>query len=93
MTDRRAFYEQRAALRARKSNRFYQQLLRRHYSFLVPRGLRVLEVGCGTGDLLAAVKPTRGLGLDFSPAMVALAHQRYPGLEFQVADAADFNIG
>ena len=91
MTDRRAFYEQRAALRVKETSRYYQRLLRRQYAFWVPPGLRVLELGCGLGDLLAAVKPARGLGVDFSPAMVALAKERHPALEFAVADAAEFS--
>jgi SAM-dependent methyltransferase len=91
MIDRRAFYERRAAFRARESGRYYQQLLRRQYAFLVPPGVRVLEVGCGVGDLLAAVKPAWGLGVDFSPAMIALARQRHPELEFQVGEAAEFS--
>jgi SAM-dependent methyltransferase len=91
MTDRRAFHEQRAAFRARETGRYYQQLLRRHYGFLVAPGLRVVEVGCGIGDLLAAIKPGRGLGVDFSPAMVELAQQRHPQLEFRVADAGEFS--
>jgi SAM-dependent methyltransferase len=89
MMDRRAFYDQRAAFRARETGRYYQQLLRKQYAVWVPPGLRVLEVGCGLGDLLAAVKPARGVGVDFSPAMIALARQRHPELEFQVADAAE----
>jgi SAM-dependent methyltransferase len=89
MIDRRAFYDQRAAFRVRETGRYYQQLLRKQYAFWVPPGLRVLEVGCGLGDLLAAVKPTRGLGVDFSPAMIALAQERHPKLEFQVADAVE----
>ena len=56
----------------------------------MPPGLRVLEVGCGLGDLLATVRPARGVGVDFSPAMIALARQRYPELEFQVADAVEY---
>jgi ubiquinone/menaquinone biosynthesis C-methylase UbiE len=88
MIDRRAFYDQRTPLRVRESRRYYQQLLRKQYAFWVPPGLRVLEVGCGLGDLLAAVKPARGVGVDFSPAMIALARQRHPELEFHVADAA-----
>ena len=90
MIDRRAFYDQRAAFRVRETGRYYQQLLRKQYAFWVPPGLRVLEVGCGLGDLLAAVKPARGVGVDFSPAMIALARQRHPELEFQVADAAEW---
>jgi len=89
MTDRSAFYDQRAAFRVRETGRYYQQLLRKQCAFWVPPGLRVLEVGCGLGDLLAAVKPARGVGMDFSPAMIALARERHPELEFQVADAAE----
>lgn len=90
MMDRRAFYDQRAALRVRETDRYYQQLLRKQYAFWVPPGLRVLEMGCGLGDLLAAVKPARGVGVDFSPAMTALARERHPELEFQVADAMEY---
>jgi SAM-dependent methyltransferase len=89
MIDRRAFYEQRAPLRPSEANRYYQRLLQRHYQFLIPRGQRVLEVGCGLGDLLTAVEPSRGVGIDFSSSMVELARKRHPNLEFRVGDAAD----
>src|SRR5213592_3276064 len=91
MIDRRGFYEQRAAFRARESDRYYQQLLRRYYAFWVPPGLRVLELGCSLGDLLAAVRPARGVGVDFSPAIIDLARQRHPDLEFVAADAHGFS--
>lgn len=91
MTDRRAFYEQRAAARLRETQRHYQTLLRRYFAHVVPPGLRVLEVGCGIGDLLAAVQPARGLGINFSPAMVQLARERHPRLEFQIAEAVEFS--
>lgn len=52
----------------------YQQLLQRRYRTLVPKGQRVLELGCGNGDLLAAVEPSLGVGVDFSPQ--ALGHAR-----------------
>ena len=91
MTDRRSFYEQRAPFRPREDRRYYHQLLHNYYAFLVPPNMRVLELGCGLGDLLAAVKPARGLGIDFSPAMLIQARQRHPELEFQVADAGGFS--
>jgi SAM-dependent methyltransferase len=91
MIDRRAFYDQRAAARPRETNRFYQRLLRQYFGFLVPPGQRVLEVGCSLGDLLASVKPARGVGVDFSPKMITLARQQHPDLEFQVADATAFS--
>jgi SAM-dependent methyltransferase len=87
MTDYRAFYESRAPARERESRRHYHRLLERHYSFLIPVGARVLEVGCGLGDLLAAMKPSRGVGVDFSPGMIARARSRHPDLEFLETDA------
>lgn len=67
----------------------YQRRLAALYRFQVPPGERVLEVGCGEGDLLAAVAPEAGIGVDFSAEMVALARARHPGLRFEVADAHD----
>jgi SAM-dependent methyltransferase len=88
---RREFFEARAPFRARELQRYYHRLLRKHFLFLVPPGKRVLELGCGLGDLLAAVKPSHGVGVDFSPAMVDLARKRHEGLSFVVADAAEFS--
>ena len=56
----------------------------RYLRFLIPEGLRVLELGCGTGHLLAALKPSFGLGVDFSEGMIAQARKAYPHLSFQV---------
>ena len=54
---------------------------------LVPSAGRVLEMGCGGGDLLASLEPQRGLGLDISEGMVELARQRHSDMEFRVEDA------
>ncbi|HWY77698.1 MAG TPA: glycosyltransferase [Verrucomicrobiae bacterium] len=92
MIDRRAFYDQRAPCRLRETNRYYQRFLRNYFAFVVPPGLRVLEVGCSVGDLLAATKPARGTGIDFSPEMIKLAKARHPDLEFHVAEALDLPV-
>src|SRR5436305_7966396 len=65
----------------------YHRRLERVYRFLVPPGARVLEIGCGAGDLLAALAPAAGVGVDLSPGMVRLAAERHPGLRFLQADA------
>ncbi len=66
---------------------YYQELLGRLLGFLVPQGLRVLEIGCGHGDLLASLNPIFGVGVDFSIKMLAIAAQRHPNLNFICADA------
>jgi SAM-dependent methyltransferase len=62
------------------------------YSLLISPGLSVIEIGCGRGDLLASVKPTHGLGVDFSPEMISQAHQRHPELTFIQADAHELQL-
>ena len=69
----------------------YYRRLAEIYRFLVPPGMRVLELGCGSGDLLAALQPSYGVGADFSPAMVARAATRHGGLDFVEADAHDLS--
>jgi ubiquinone/menaquinone biosynthesis C-methylase UbiE len=66
---------------------YYYGWLARIVGGEVPAGARVLDVGCGTGALLDAVQPAYGVGVDLSPAMVRLARERFPRLQFRVGDA------
>ncbi|HZS35962.1 MAG TPA: bifunctional class I SAM-dependent methyltransferase/glycosyltransferase family 2 protein [Polyangia bacterium] len=79
------FADERDAWRAR--NHAYYAALERLARFVVPEGQSVLEIGCGTGDLLAALKPARGVGIDLSPRLIAHAQKKHSELEFAVADA------
>lgn len=74
-------------------NRAYHQRLRERYRWLIPAGRRVLEIGCGPGDLLAAVEPAIGVGVDFSADMLAIARKRHPDLRFVQADVHDLALG
>jgi ubiquinone/menaquinone biosynthesis C-methylase UbiE len=73
------------------ANRYYHRRLRDVYAAHVPSGQRVLELGCGTGELLACVQPSLGIGIDLSPVMVAEARARHPQLSFHVGDAHDLS--
>lgn len=72
---------------------FYQKRLAEIYRFLIPPGKRVLEVGCGSGDLLAAVRPSYGVGVDLSPVMIEKAKTEYPALHFIEGDALTIDLG
>jgi trans-aconitate methyltransferase len=72
----------------------------RHGTSLVelldPRpGERILDLGCGTGHLTAAIARAGAavVGLDQSEDMLAQARAAYPGLEFVRGDARDFAFG
>ena len=51
--------------RWREFNAAYHDDDRKFMRFLIPPGKRVLELGCGRGDLLAALEPSYGVGVDF----------------------------
>lgn len=65
----------------------YRRRLQEVYRTLIPAGQRILELGSGFGDLLAAVQPAVGVGVDFSPEMVRRAAKRHPHLRFVETDA------
>jgi glycosyltransferase involved in cell wall biosynthesis/SAM-dependent methyltransferase len=68
-------------------NRGYHDYLEHALRALVPPGRSVLELGSGTGNLLKALEPGRGVGIDLSPAMVELSRQKFPQMRFEVQDA------
>jgi SAM-dependent methyltransferase len=79
----------RATDRGKGWSAYYHDRLEKIYSTLVAPGQRVLELGCGRGDLLAAVKPSHGLGIDLSGEMIARAARQHPSLTFQQGDVHD----
>lgn len=70
----------------RQKNRYYYDDQDKFFRFVIPEGHSVLELGCASGDLLAPLRPARGLGIDISPKMIEKARQNYPNLEFRVGD-------
>lgn len=65
-------------------------------------GERILDLGCGTGQLTAkiamrlrgheAIADDKIQGIDNSPAMIEKARQNYPYLQFTIADARNFDL-
>jgi 2-polyprenyl-3-methyl-5-hydroxy-6-metoxy-1,4-benzoquinol methylase len=79
--------------RWKEKSAYYYRLLAGIYRERVPEGATVLEIGCGTGTLLAALLPAHGVGIDVSPRMVEIATTKFPNLAFRVADAEKFDPG
>lgn len=89
------YFEKTASKRDKwkRRNRFYQKNIEKQFAFIIPEGSTVLELGCSTGDLLNVVKPSIGIGVDFSKTAIEIAKKKYPHLDFHVADAIDFKPG
>jgi SAM-dependent methyltransferase len=74
----------------RRRNRAYYELLESLHRFVIPSGSSILEIGSGRGDLLAALGPSRAVGVDVSSEMVELARSRHPDAEFVVTSGERF---
>ncbi|MCD4743374.1 MAG: glycosyltransferase [Desulfobacteraceae bacterium] len=69
-----------------KKNKYYYEDKEKYHRFLIPENHSILELGCGTGDLLSSLKPSYGVGVDFSSKMIDISQKRYPEIKFITGD-------
>jgi trans-aconitate methyltransferase len=57
------------------------------------QGEHILDIGCGTGYLTQQIHNAGAIvkGTDYSANMIAQAKESYPGVNFEVADAGNFD--
>ena len=77
----RAFYET-APTEPQAGARAYRALLAHYYNLLIPPDASVLEIGCGSGVLLAQIRAAKKTGVDLAPAQIAAARRRVPKGQF-----------
>ncbi|MBJ7259880.1 MAG: glycosyltransferase [Chthoniobacterales bacterium] len=78
----RAFYRNPRA--SSRGSSFYRNLLAHRYNLLLRPDDRVLEIGCGEGDLLARLRCREAVGIDLSPEQIARGQERHPSLDLRV---------
>jgi len=79
--------------RWRRRNSGYHGWITRLHQFQIPSDAKVLEIGCGSGDLLAALAPSVGVGVDISARMVDVARSRHPALRFEQVAGEQLELG
>ncbi len=66
---------------------YYWKDIANYINYFMTEEQSVLDVGCGAGDTLAQLKGSRKVGIDISPAMIKIAQNKYPDIEFLEMDA------
>lgn len=66
---------------------YYHRRLSEVFRNMILPHQRLLELGCGQGDLLSDLEPSFGVGIDFSSDMISRAKKRHPRFQFILSDA------
>jgi len=90
------YFNQLAIKRKNKTlNRYYWNEITRYIEYFTHEYDSVLEIGCGSGDLIANIKGKHKTGIDFSEEQIKWAKEKYghySNIEFLVMDANDLNL-
>jgi ubiquinone/menaquinone biosynthesis C-methylase UbiE len=77
----------------KEKNRYYYQALIRAVREVVPSGKKILDIGTGTGEILNALCPCQGSGVDLSLAMIQKAREKFPQLRFFSGSYEKLDLG
>jgi SAM-dependent methyltransferase len=75
----------------RKRHRYYWDSITQYINYYLREDDCVLEIGCGTGELLAQVIGGEKKGVDFSAEMIEKGREQFPDLDLEWMDADDLN--
>lgn len=76
----------------RKSKSYYWDSITNYINFFVHESSSVIEIGCGTGELLGKLKGKEKTGIDFSEKMIEEAKNQFPSINFICTDAENIQI-
>ena len=76
----------------KKKNWYYYQNLKKLFSEFVPQNSTVLDIGCGTGDILVSLQASKGLGIDPSQVMIQIARSKHGATNMQFEDRDIFDL-
>jgi SAM-dependent methyltransferase len=79
-------------IKQRKAKSYYWNDITKHCDYFIHEESSVLEIGCGTGELLHQLKAHKKVGIDFSEEMIAQAKLQFPALELYVMSAENIQL-
>ena len=75
-----------------KRNKYYYKDIIKYLKYNIPDNSKILEIGCGLGNVLNALNPSYGVGIDISGKMVELAKEKFPNITFYQMDAENIKL-
>ena len=79
-------------VRYREKRAYYWDSITDFCNYFINKENTILEVGCGTGELLAAVNGRSKTGIDFCEPLIEKARQMHPDIRFEVMEAENITL-
>ncbi len=76
----------------RSRRAYYWDSITNYCNYFIHPDDSVLEVGCGTGELIGKVNGKNKVGIDFCEALISQAVEAQPNVEFHVMDAENITL-
>ncbi len=76
----------------KRKNSGYHDDIKAFMRYHISRQSKVLDIGCGPGDLLAALEPSLGVGIDISEKLIEIAKKNYPQYEYLAEDIQSLSL-
>ncbi|MBR6249901.1 MAG: glycosyltransferase [Bacteroidales bacterium] len=77
----------------RRRRSYYWNSITDYVGYYIHPDNSVLEIGCGTGELIASVNGSHKVGIDFCESLIAQAREAHPdGVDFYVMDAENITL-
>lgn len=75
-----------------RKHKYYWNEIIEYCDYFSNSTLNVIEIGCGTGELISQIKGSRKVGIDFSQNMISVAQKRNPSVEYYVMEAENISL-
>lgn len=79
-------------IKYRKRKSYYWDSITDYCNFFIDGTANVLEIGCGTGELIANINGHTKTGIDFSELMIEEAKKQFPSVNFICMSAEDLSL-
>ncbi len=79
-------------IKYRKRRSYYWNSISKYCNYFIHPESKVLEIGCGSGDLLNEINAKEKTGIDFSSAMIRLAKEQFKDISFYEMPAEDITL-
>lgn len=76
----------------RKKRKYYWDSITNYVNYFIDQDCSILEVGCGSGEMIAALSGNKKVGIDFCQPLIDEAKSSFQNVEFYCMEAENITL-